>query len=148
MKFTPLHPTMSRDSSVGIATRYGLDGPVIESRWGRDFPHPSRPVLRPTHSSIQWVPGLSRGGRAAWAWCWPPTLSKCRGHERVGLYLYSPSGPQWPVIGWTIIPYYTLMWTFIGKECQYRQFTLDRLGETQHCRITISDRLKICKRGQ
>ena len=22
-----------------------------------------------------------------------------RGHERVGLYLYSPSGPQWPVIG-------------------------------------------------
>ena len=24
---------------------------------------------------------------------------KCRGHERVGLYLYSPAGPQWPVIG-------------------------------------------------
>ena len=23
-----------RDSSVGIATRYGLDGPGIESRWG------------------------------------------------------------------------------------------------------------------
>ena len=27
-----------RDSSVGIATRYGLYGPGIESRWGRDFP--------------------------------------------------------------------------------------------------------------
>ena len=25
-------------SSVGIATGYGLDGPGIESRWGRDFP--------------------------------------------------------------------------------------------------------------
>jgi len=25
-------------SSVGIATDYGLDGPWIESRWGRDFP--------------------------------------------------------------------------------------------------------------
>ena len=25
---------MGRDSSVGIATRYGLDGPGIESRWG------------------------------------------------------------------------------------------------------------------
>ena len=24
--------------------------------------------------------------------------SKCRGHERVGLYLYSPSGPLWPFI--------------------------------------------------
>ena len=30
-----------RDSSVGTATRYGLDGPRIESRWGEDFPHPS-----------------------------------------------------------------------------------------------------------
>ena len=39
---------MGRDSSVGIATRYGLDGPGIESRWGRDFPPPSRPALGPT----------------------------------------------------------------------------------------------------
>ena len=37
-----------RDSSGGIATLYGLDGPGIESRWGgRDFPHPSRPALGP-----------------------------------------------------------------------------------------------------
>jgi len=35
-----------RDSSVGIATRYGLDGPGGDSRWGgRDIPHPSRPAL-------------------------------------------------------------------------------------------------------
>jgi hypothetical protein len=27
------------DSSVGIATAYGLVGPGIESQWGRDFPH-------------------------------------------------------------------------------------------------------------
>jgi hypothetical protein len=27
----------SRDSSVGIATRYGLDGPGIESWWGARF---------------------------------------------------------------------------------------------------------------
>ena len=40
---------------TGIATRYGLDGPVIESRWGggRDFPHPSRPALGPTQPPIQ-----------------------------------------------------------------------------------------------
>jgi len=31
-------------SGVG-GTRYGLDGPGIESFWGRDFPHPYRPVL-------------------------------------------------------------------------------------------------------
>ena len=35
-------------SVVGIATGYGLDGPGIESRWGRDFPHLSRPALGPT----------------------------------------------------------------------------------------------------
>ena len=49
------------DSVVGTATRYGLDGPGIESRWGRDFPHPFRPALASTQPSIQWVPGVSRG---------------------------------------------------------------------------------------
>ena len=53
---------VGRDSSIGIATRYGLNGPVIESQWrGRDFPHPSRPALRPSQPTVQWVPGLYRG---------------------------------------------------------------------------------------
>jgi hypothetical protein len=49
-----------RYSSVGIATRYGLEGPGIESRWGRDFPHLSRPALGTTQPAVQGVPGLSR----------------------------------------------------------------------------------------
>jgi hypothetical protein len=49
------------DSVVGIRTVYGLDGQGIESRRGRDFPHLSRPALRPTQHPVKWVPGLSRG---------------------------------------------------------------------------------------
>ena len=70
-----------RDSSVGISTRYGLDGPRIESRWGRgrDFPHPSRPALRPTPASYTVGTGsflvVKRPGRSL---DHPPT-SKHRG---------------------------------------------------------------------
>jgi len=45
----------------GIATGYGLDGPGIEPRWGRDFLHLSTPALGSTHPPVQLVPGLSRG---------------------------------------------------------------------------------------
>jgi hypothetical protein len=56
-------------SSVGIATGYGLDGPVIESRWGRDFPHLSRPALGhtqpPVHGYQVFFGGRKRPGRDA-----------------------------------------------------------------------------------
>ena len=99
-RFTRRHSEhiVGRDSSVGIATAYRLDGPGIESRWGWDFPHPSRPALGPTQPPVQWVPGLSRGYSGGGGADHPPP-SKCRGQEREGLYLYSPSGPSLSVMG-------------------------------------------------
>ena len=87
------------DSSVGTTTRYGLDGPGIESHCGRDFPHSSRPALGPNQPPIKWVPRLCWGGKAAGAWRWTPTPSSADVKERVELYLYSTSGPLWSVLG-------------------------------------------------
>jgi hypothetical protein len=54
-------------SSVDIATGYGLDGPGIEFRWGRDFPRLSILALGPTQPPVHWVPGLSWGYKAVGA---------------------------------------------------------------------------------
>jgi hypothetical protein len=64
---------VGRDSSVGIATLYRLEGPGIESWWGRDFLHPFRRALGPTRPPMQRVPGLLPRGKAVGAWHWPPT---------------------------------------------------------------------------
>ena len=55
---------MGRDSSVGIATGYGLDGPGIESRWGRDFPPvKTGPAAHPTSCTMGTgsFPGVKNG---------------------------------------------------------------------------------------
>ena len=44
-----------RDSSVGMATSYVLDGPGIQFRWGQDFSNRSRPVFGPTQPLVKWA---------------------------------------------------------------------------------------------
>jgi len=107
---------MGRESSVGLATRYGLDDLGIEFRWGRDFQHPPRPALCPTsllYNGYRVFPG----GKAAGAWLWPPTPSSANVKERVDLY---PLLPIWAFIAWYRVNF-TLPLTWISYH--YRFFT-------------------------
>jgi len=69
-----------------------MDGPGIESRWGRDFLHPSRPDLQPTQPRVQWAPGLNRGlsGRGVALTTHPPSSAEVK--KRVELHLTPPAG--------------------------------------------------------
>jgi hypothetical protein len=62
-------PSCGPDSTVGIATGYGLDGPGIESQWGQDFSLLSRPARDPPSLLYNgyWVfpGGKERPGRDA-----------------------------------------------------------------------------------
>jgi hypothetical protein len=49
----------ARGSVVCMAIGYGLDGPGIESQWGRDFPRPSR-LAHPASYTV--VTGYLRWG--------------------------------------------------------------------------------------
>ena len=76
---------------VGIATRYGLDGPHIVSQWRRDFARPSRPGLG-TSSLLYNGYRVNPEVKAAGAWRQPPTSSSAEVKERAELCLYSPLG--------------------------------------------------------
>ena len=90
---------VSQDSVVTIATRYRVDGPGIESWWGRVFPHLSSLSPRPTQPPIQWLLGHSMGV------IWPgqgvnhSPSSSTRVKERVELYLCSHSVSSLQFIG-------------------------------------------------
>ena len=88
-----------RDSSVGIATRYGLGGLGIESRWGARFSAPVQPGpgAHPASYTVGTRPflGVNRPGRGVDH----PPPSSAEVKERVELYHYSRSGPLWPVLG-------------------------------------------------
>jgi hypothetical protein len=86
------------DSAVGIATRYGMNGPGIESRWEARFSTPVQTGsgAHPASCTMgtRYLPGVKRPGGGV---DHPPSFS-AEVKEKVGLYIYSPFGPSWPVL--------------------------------------------------
>ena len=86
-----------RDSDLLCAGKVRGSNPG--GRW--DFPHSSRP-WGPSSLLYNWYRVSSPGVK------WPgrdvdhPPPSSAEVKERVDLYLYSLSGPSWPVIGWNL----------------------------------------------
>jgi hypothetical protein len=79
-------------SSVGIATGYGLDGPGIESRWGVRFSAAVQTGPGSHPASYTMGTGSFLGVESGRSVTLTPHPFKCRGHETVELYLYSPYG--------------------------------------------------------
>jgi hypothetical protein len=96
----PTSPSwMVRESNPG-------EGEIFSTR-------PDRPWGLPSllYNGYRVIPG----GKVAGAWRWPSTPSSAKVKERVQLYLYSPSGPSWPVPGWTL-PFTNISLTFVSKS--------------------------------
>ena len=91
----------------------------IESRWGAGFSTPIKTHPWGTPSLLYngyWVtfPGQKRPERGVDHP--PPSSNKVK--ERLQLHLYSPSGPLWPVLGWTLpLPLLFKFTAFRGKYC-------------------------------
>jgi hypothetical protein len=87
-----------RDSSVGIATRYGLDGDRIPMATRFSASVQTGPGAHPASytTGTGSFPGVNWSGRGM---DHPHTTPSAEVKERVELYLYSPSGPSWPVVG-------------------------------------------------
>ena len=83
---------MGRDSSVGIATRYGLDGPGNRIPVGARFSAPVQtcPGVYPASCTIR-TASFPRD-KPAGAWC-RPTIFSAEVLNWVQQYLYPPYGP-------------------------------------------------------
>jgi len=84
-------------NAVGIATRYGLDGPRIEFRWGARFFAPVQTGPEAHPASYTMGTGSFLGVKRPRRDVDHPLTSSAEVKKRAKLYLYSPYWSSWPV---------------------------------------------------
>jgi hypothetical protein len=116
-KTSSTHTRGSWDSIVGIATRYGLEGPGVESRWGEFFcTYPDRLQGLPSllYNGYRVFPG-GKGGRGLMLTTHPLLVPRLRKSEAI------PPLTLWVLLGLLRGPLYLYSYTYTRK---YRPRTL------------------------
>ena len=129
-----------RDSSVGIVTGYWLDGPRIESRWGRDITHPSR--RGPGAHQASYTMGTDctfRGYSDCNVRFNHPTPPISEVKERVKLPLYSYFGTR-PVTG-RPLPF--LILSNKKYRCVGKKTLSSGIGRRTACRLQLEKVVKM-----
>jgi hypothetical protein len=111
------HCFHARDSSVGIPTGYGLDGPGIESRWGGETFHTCPDWLRaypaPCKMDTESFPRVKRPGRGADH----PLPSSAEVKNEYSYTSIPPLGPSGPVTVYLYL-YLSVFACIIFKICK------------------------------
>jgi hypothetical protein len=115
----------SRNISVGIATRYELEGPGIESRWGeifRTYPDRLRDPPSLLYNGYRVFP-VGKGGRGVMLTTQPLLVPRLR---RVELYLHSLYGSSWACYGvpFTFIYIYIYLFIYIYNKTSIKRSVL------------------------
>ena len=79
-------------------------------------------------------PGVKRPGRGADHP--PPSSTEVEG--RVELYICSPSGPSWPVLGWTLRLIKPLLYRSVGGLLTYTTYLILKIGWVCYPETSVS----------
>jgi hypothetical protein len=121
---------VGRNSSVGIASHYGLDGPE-GTRFSTHVQ--TGPVAHPTSYNMDTVffPGVKRPERGVNH----PPPSSAEVKERVDLYVYSPYGALWPVLG-CLLPLICRVYVNVSTRSDLRNIPQSIYRRSSHSDVT------------